>query len=838
MDIKHKIEQAENSEYQGNMEEENSFDFRTILKLFILNWHWFAVSMFIFLCGAVIYLKYKKPIYQVSAKMLVKDESNKRRSSSGQMLANMQDLGIISNSNGIDNEVEILHSRILAKEAVKDLKLYTEYEIEGRFVKRLLYNNQPINVDINSMGLDKIDEEGTPIEIEIKLKDGKYLVKCIYYNEEKEEQEIEKSFNKLPASFAIPTGTITLTKATPTYENKKIMARINNGRKLFVSIIPPTIKAATYVANATIEPTSKTTSIALITLRDNNWKRADDYLRQLAVCYNRQANLDKNEIALKTEEFINGRLEKINAELGLTEGELERYKKNNNLTNLKLDATETLAQTSQYSTKLSEAKSQIMLLDYLREYVKDPNNKYQIIPSNIGLEDNASTSLINNYNKGVLERNRLLRSASELSPQVQNYTATLDELDQSIRVALNQARKTADIKLQGVEAQYSLYQGKVSNAPEQERMLTQIGRQQEVKSELYLMLLQKREENSISLAATADKGKLIDEPIFMGKVSPKFSIVLLISLAIGFALPLIFLYIIQLLRYKIEAHEDVEKLTSLPIIADVAIANESSKTTGGIVVKENQNNQMDEIFRSMRTNIQFMLKEGQKVIMLTSSTSGEGKTFNAANLAVSYALLGKKVILMGLDIRKPALGRLFGLRDRKMGVTSLLTLSKLTEADINANIVSSTVNDNLDIMLAGPVPPNPTELLANGNMKQLVEYLRSAYDIIIMDTAPVGLVTDTLQIGLHADVTVVVCRADYTPKSAFEQFNNLAKSNQLKNMCVVINGIDMTKKKYGYYYGYGKYGKYGKYMGYNNYSTYGSYSSSHYGNPNDNSIKQ
>ena len=247
---------------------------------------------------------------------------------------------------------------------------------------------------------------------------------------------------------------------------------------------------------------------------------------------------------------------------------------------------------------------------------------------------------------------------------------------------------------------------------------------------------------------------------------------------------------------------------------------------------------MDEIFRSMRTNIQFMLKEGQKVIMITSSTSGEGKTFNAANLAVSYALLGKKVILMGLDIRKPALGHLFGLRDRKMGVTSLLTLSKLTEADINANIMPSTVNDNLDIMLAGPVPPNPTELLANGNMKQLVEYLRSVYDIIIMDTAPVGLVTDTLQIGLHADVTVVVCRADYTPKSAFEQFNNLAKSNQLKNMCVVINGIDMTKKKYGYYYGYGKYGKYGKYMGYNNYSTYGSYSSSHYSNPNDNSIKQ
>lgn len=838
MDIRNSQELVEHVDYKDNMEDGNSFDFRTIFRMFILNWHWFVISVFIFFCGAFIYLKYQRPVYQVSAKMLIKDENNKRRSSSGQMLANMQDLGIISNSNGIDNEVEILHSRILAKEAVKDLKLYTDYEIEGRFVDKLLYNNQPINVDINAMGLDKIDEEGTPIKLIIEIKDGKYLVNCTYYDLEKEMVVVDKSFDKLPATLTLQTGAITITKATPTYENKKVMARMESGRKMIVTITPPLAKAAMYVNSISVEPTSKTTSIALLTLQDNDRQRADDYLRQLAICYNRQANLDKNEIAVKTEEFINGRLEKINAELGLTEGELERYKKNNNITSLQLNASETLAQSSQYSNELSQAKTQIMLLDYLREFVNDPGNKYQIIPSNIGLEDGASTSLINTFNTGVLERNRLLRSASELSPKVQDYTATLDELDSSIKEALKQARKTADIKMRSIESQYSLYQSKVANTPEQERMLTQIGRQQEVKSGLYLMLLQKREENSISLAATADKGKLIDEPIFMGKVSPKASLILLIAIALGLALPLLILYVMQLLRYKIEAHEDVEKLTSMPIIADVAVANESTKTTGGIVVKENQNNQMDEIYRSMRTNIQFMLKEGQKVIMLTSSTSGEGKTFNAANLAVSYAMLNKRVLLMGLDIRKPALGRLFGLRDRKVGITTILTLSNVTEADIHDNIISSGVNDNLDIMPAGPVPPNPTELLASSNMKEVVNYLRNAYDIIIMDTAPVGLVSDTLQLSEHADVTVVVCRADYTPKSAFEQLNQLSKSKKLKNMCVIINGIDMTKKKYGYYYGYGRYGRYGRYMGYNNYSTYGTYSSSHYSNPDDKSVKQ
>ena len=268
------------------------------------------------------------------------------------------------------------------------------------------------------------------------------------------------------------------------------------------------------------------------------------------------------------------------------------------------------------------------------------------------------------------------------------------------------------------------------------------------------------------------------------------------------------------------------------------------------MVQANKNNQIDEIFRSMRTNIQFMLQGDQKVICFTSSNSGEGKTFNAANLAVSFALLGKKVILCGLDIRKPALGRLFNIADRNEGITALLTLEKVTKEALRSQIKPSGVNDNLDLLLAGPVPPNPTELLARENFAEVTKLLREQYDYVIFDTAPVGLVTDTIQIGQHADLTVFVCRADYTPKSSFGLLNSLAKEGKMPNPCVVINGVDMSKRKYGYYYGYGRYGKYGRYgygrygygrYGYGNYGNYGSYgqyAESHYGNKDDDSIKK
>ena len=838
-------------ENTGIQEEEETagFDIRSIITIIYLNWYWIALSVLICYACAKTYLHYTQEVYQAGMKVLIKDSRANFRNNSNINTNALEEMGVISNSNGFDNEMEILKSRVLALDAVKDLKLYVEYRKEGRLRKILVYKYQPISVDLDAEHLNALDEANVSFSFKL-YKDGDvYRV---------ESPDFTGSFKTMPAALSTPYGTLTFSK-NMAYEQALAKVKIGvpkegddadedeqdglNG-KYIVTILPPTAVAAGYAGGISIEPTSKLTSIAQLTIRDCSALRAYEYLKQLAIVYNRQANADKNEIAVKTEEFINSRLEKINSELGATESELESYKRSNNLVQMRIDATQTMTQANQYYGQLMQANTQIQILDELRRHIDNPSNRYQIIPSNVGLSDAASSSLIAQYNKTVLDRNRLLASASETSPLVMAQTTTLDQLEVSIQEALRQARRTADIQQQSIQKQYNEFQSRIANTPEQERILTQIGRQQEVKSGLYLMLLQKREENSISLAATADKGKLIDEPSFNGKVSPKSAMILMACLVLGFAIPLVVFYLLQLLRYKIEGHGDVVKLTNLPIIADVAVASETAKDAAGIVVRENQNNQIDEIFRSMRTNVQFMMTEGQKVVLFTSAMSGEGKTFNAANLAVSFALLGKKVILLGLDIRKPALGRLFDITDRQAGITTLLTKEHVTEADLKSQIRPSGVNKNLDLLLAGPVPPNPTEMLARPNLGEVFGMLKKEYDYIILDTAPVGLVTDTIQVGKFADVTVFVCRADYTPKASIGLINSLHDDKKMNNICIVINGIDMSKKKYGYYYGYGKYGKYGRYGygryggSYGNYGNYGNYANSHYGNKDDNSLKR
>lgn len=841
------MEEIKNLELESiqENEEKSNFDFAVIYTTLILNWKWFVLSLIICLGAAHIYLRYATPIYQAAAKLLIKEEQNGRRGNSIQSSAN---LGIISNSNGIDNEMEILKSRTLAQQAVYDLKLYTTYRHEGRIKDHLIYGEQEVNVDMDYEHLKKLN---APMNFKITREGRNYHVVGSYFVPIDDNSynpgpvTVDKVITALPATLGTRVGMVKFT------QNGNYMLR--DGESLKVTMIAPEIAAGKYVGSLSVSPSSKTTSIAQLVITDEIPQRAIDYLKQLAIVYNRQANEDKNQIAVRTEQFINQRLEKINAELGNTEGQLENYKKRNNMVQLSMNASTAFSNADSYAQKLNEANTQVALLDELTKYMNEPSNRHQPIPSNVGLNDASATSLINKYNEIALQRNQLLHSASESSPTVTPLTSQLDDLQASIKRAMSQARAGLNIQRNSIASQQGKYQGQISNTPEQERILTQIGRQQEVKSGLYLMLLQKREENSISLAATADKGKLIDNPVFAGKVTPKDSMILIIAFGLGLAIPALILFLLAFFRYKIEGHDDVAKLTKLPIIADVAIASDRAKTKADIVVHENKNNLMEEIFRSLRTNLQFLMKEHDKVILMTSTTSGEGKTFIASNVAISFALLGKKVVLVGLDIRKPRLAELFEIDDHHHGITNLLIKDNITWDDVNKQIVNSGVNNNLDLLMAGPVPPNPGELVTRKSLEETIDILKEHYDYIIIDTAPVGLVTDTLALGRIANATVYVCRADYTQKSSFGLINGLAYEKKMPNMSIVLNGVDLSKKKYGYYYGYGKYGKYGKYASYGAYGkqygygsygsygaygTYGSYSNSHYGDKNDDSVKR
>lgn len=526
--------------------------------------------------------------------------------------------------------------------------------------------------------------------------------------------------------------------------------------------------------------------------------------------YNINANNDKNEVAQKTAEFIDARIGIISKELGSTEQDLENFKRTAGITDLSSEAQIALTGNAEYEKKRVENQTQINLIVDLQKYLQ--GSEYEVLPANVGLQDGGLVGAISRYNEILIERNRLLRTSTESNPAIVNLNTSIRAMRSNVQATLDATLKGLQITKADLDREASRYSRRISDAPTQERQFVSIARQQEIKAGLYLMLLQKREENAITLAATANNAQIIDAAIADDNpVSPKRMMVYLVALFFGMGIPVGIIYLIGLTKFKIEGRADIEKLTSLPVVGDIPLADEKS---GSIAVFENKNNLMSETFRNVRTNLQFMLENGKNVILVTSTISGEGKSFVSSNLAISLSLLGKKVVIVGLDIRKPGLNKVFNIPQKDHGITQFLTNPSMNLMDL---VQPSDINRNLFILPGGAVPPNPTELLARDGLEKAIETLKTNFDYVILDTAPVGMVTDTLLIGRTADLSVYVCRADYTRKAEFTLVNELSENKKLPNLCVAINGLDLQKKKYGYYYGYGKYGKYygyGKRYGY------------------------
>ena len=432
-------------------------NFQTIFSALVLNWHWFLLSLIICVCGALIYLRFAEPVYQVSARMLVKNNNDSKKKSASQMLSDVEDLGYLNNSSGIENEVEVLRSRLLLRDVVKDLKLYTEYRREDGLKDVIVYKNQPFSIDLDPEHLDSLDiaylESSQWLKMEVWREGTNYMISGTQKVGAGDPVPFQHRAKSLPDTIKTRLGTLTMT-AVP---GKKL----EEGQVYIVTISPPMQVATSYLSRLTIKPTTKRTDIALLTLKDNNYRRGVDVLRQLSICYNRQANAEKNAVAMRTEEFINDRMAKIDKELGRTEEEIQQFKQQNAVTSLS-DASQSVQMSNEFSARLSEANSQVQMLDYMREYVNNPSNKYQIIPSNVGVSDGATSSLINNYNQAVQDRNRLLMSASEEAPQVKTLTATIDELQRSIQTALLQARSSADIRRQGIQSQQHKFRNEFS----------------------------------------------------------------------------------------------------------------------------------------------------------------------------------------------------------------------------------------------------------------------------------------------------------------------------------------------------------------------------------------
>ena len=802
---------------ENREEEHRGFNLAALWKIVVLHWYWIVLSTIVALGAAFSYLKYTRPVYASNMKILVKDEDSRSRMYRGGQLA-LESMGVISNSNGFDNELEILTSSNISQRVIKSLKLYVSYELDGRLRNHELYKNNPYIVDmpenqlvdLHSLIQLKIDRQG----------DGVHVAGEIYVPRSKEPILFERSVKELPGSFNTPVGTITLQR------NPGVGAELPE-KAMYATIMPLEYAAKAYGSRLSVSASSKTTTVAVLNYLDTQPERAIDYLNELFRSYNEDANEDKNEVALKTEEFLKNRISAIREELDATESNLESYKKKNELINLTNDASNALNKLTEYQKEQVELETQLNLVTALLDYVDDPRNAFNVVPSNLGLKDADMSNLLNKYNDYVLQRNRLLKSSSPENPYVKRLTAQLEEMWPTIRLSLKSVRENILTQKRSAEDQYNLFSRRVGEVPTQERSLNNIIRQQEIKVELYLMLLQKREENYISLNSTAAKARVIDDPRSTGKVSPKTKVILLGALVLGLCFPVGLIYLLGLLRYRIEGREDVEMLTKIPVLADIPLAPKSLDGELSLAVRENSNDMMEEAFRGLRTNLRFVLSEKENVIACTSCIPGEGKTFISTNLAMSLALLGKRVIIVGLDIRKPRLVKLFGLSSDHRGITTFLSSNSGDFQDLDKQIHHAVLNPNLDVLPAGVIPPNPGELISREQLDHAIALLREHYDYVIVDTPPVGLVSDTLSAARVADMTIMVCRADYSPRNNFQLINALHHDNKMPKITLVLKGIDLKKRKYGYYYGYGKYSKYGKYGHYGHYGHYGVYG--HYG---------
>lgn len=799
------MDERVNNMREGAQEAEGKLNLYALFFKYLAYWPWFAAGVCVCCLGMLLFIFYTAPVYKITSSVLIKVTDQNNSPMNGMMNAMGQDLGMFSMTNNFENEIAILQSRTLIRKVVCDLNLYTNVEEERLWgYNTPLYKNTPIQVYMTPQEADHL---GSAIELRLEYeKNGRLTVEAEYSYMDKYGKEIEvedtKKFDSLPAIYPTEVGVISFMRN----DSVEILSEDGNIR-LAAYIEAPTEVANDYLDNLTLKPASKTTTIAQLSLKNNLKERGEDFINHLIKYYNQDANDEKNEVAQKSAEFIEERIGIINQELSSTETQLVDFKQRSGLTNLTNDTQIALQESSKYEQQRMANATQIRLVQFLKNYINDPANANEIVPANVGLEDVELGSVIDRYNDMLIERKRLLRTSSENNPAVINLNAGIEAMFQNVKTAVNNVLKGLQITQADLERQTRKFESRISQVPQDEKEFLTISRQQEIKASLYTMLLQKREENAITLASTATNGRIIEDVLADRKpVFPRRLLFMAGAFILGLLIPAGLVYLREFFQYKIESSEDVKEITDVPVVGEIPL--EKEKRSGGIVLKENRNNIMEECFRGLRTNLLFMLEPKDQVILVTSTMPGEGKSFIAGNLAVSLAFLGKKVLIVGLDIRKPGLNKIFNLSHSSQGITNYL--GDPEQVSLFDLIQPSAVSDRLDILVGGTIPPNPTELVARNTLDGAINQLKERYDYIVLDTAPIAMVADTALIARVADLGIYVCRMDVTPKESLSYINQLYTNHKFTKIACAINGIDMSKRKHSYGYTYGKKYGYGK----------------------------
>ncbi|MBA5791232.1 polysaccharide biosynthesis tyrosine autokinase [Flavobacterium sp. xlx-214] len=751
-------------------DKENTINLKEELFKYLAHWRWFVLSVFIALICAFLYLKFTPKSYSVSTKILIKDEKSNDLAN---QLSAFSEMSLLGNSkNNIENEVEILKSRTLIYNTLDSLNLNIQYLDKTNVITKDLYKKNPIQIVWTNNDISKT--------VSIDLTDIKNNSFHVSVNDE---NIGESSFGKqIKSQF----GAFTINK----------IGALDKLTELKINVFPKMQQAESYQKVVSVAPSSKTSSIIDVSIIDKTPEKAADFLNTLVYNYNLGGIKDKRFISENTANFISDRLSLIATELGDVESQVEGYKNNNNLSDIQTEVKLYLDNLSSFEKSVLENETKINVVTSLISHVSKAKQD-DLVPGGLLSEDAGSESIIQEINQLILEKQKLSFSATTENDNYIKLESQIRSLKSNLLASLRRNLSSLQIVKNDYKRQEGEMQTKLAQVPRQEREFRVIDRQQKVKEALYLFLLQKREETNITLAATDMNAKVIDKAIATDKpVSPKTMIVLLAALVLGTLIPFIYIYIKNLLDTKIKTRFDITDNTDIPFLGDVPTSETSNE-----LMEISSRSSAAEAIRIVRTNLDFILSDKQeeecKTIFLTSTISGEGKTFVSANLAATFALSGKKVLLIGFDLRNPKLYEY--LKVNPLGVTNYITSNNKS---IEEFIIPVEGYTNFDVLSSGSIPPNPTEILMNKKVKELFETLKSKYDYIIVDTAPVSLVTDTLLIGKYADATIYVVRANKIDKEMLRIPNELYKDHKLNKLTMVLNDSDVTKG-YGYGYGYG-----------------------------------
>lgn len=758
-------------------EKEDDFDLRLFFLKYLRYWYWFVLALFTTLGGAYLYLQYAVPIYKVSATLLIKDEK-KGSSSSNDIL---KELDMFSGSKIVENEVEVLKSKVLAEKVIDDLNLTVSYYKEGWMRDAELFKKSPISLNYISLKgvayedplyIRTIDAQNFELLDENKATIGKYIYT----------QALNNSY-----------GSFRVFLTDPKVKSGEII-KVRFGRR--ESLVQA------FVSKIQVELINQKSTVLQLSLEDAVPEKGKLILSKLIDVYTYSSLEDKNSEATNTLRFIGERLQLITGELKDVEKDVEQYKTSQGITDLSAEGNLFLEKVKDNDSKLSEVDIQLKVLDGVERYLASGQNN--VAPATLMVNDPILTSFIEKLGELELQREKTSRTVQAGNPFLETINTQIANTKQAIRENVSNQKKGLVITRNGLQGNNNRFESAIRTIPRKEREFVNIQRQQNIKESLYLLLLQKREETALSYASTVTDSRVVDTPhATPGPVKPTPRIIYLIALLAGVILPAAVINIRDLLNDRVQSRKDIENATGLTVFGEIVLKDKSNV---GSLVDLSSRSFISEQFRTLRTNLQYVnTNKGNKgtVMLLTSSTSGEGKSFVTINLAASLAALGKKVAILELDLRKPKLSAYLG-EDRDNGISNYL-VGTTNETDI----IKKTKVNNLFLISSGPIPPNPAELLSNGRIETLLKVYRETFDYVIIDTPPIGLVTDATILSPYIDVCFYLVRHEVTQKQNLSNLNDLRKFEKFKSLNVIFNGVNYKNSqeyRYGYGYGYG-YGK-------------------------------